>query len=238
VNWGAVHRVRVGHVRELLKDRYRGYEVPDDDAGNEDLRIFLHVKASANRPEQREKVLFETARLWAPWMSAEEARQVAAEIAAKPLKVTSTWLGQQLNVDSATRDRLGIWQIGATDMDAEARKARRRERDRERKRELRNRQPRAEYLAEVTKNSKQSTKPWVMMGISRATYFRRQSKGIETGAVHGDETGSVSPHQSNGVETRCVDTPREIETRCVRKVPSLNRRHTESHEGACQHRGV
>jgi hypothetical protein len=56
VNWGAVHRVRLGHVNRLLLDRY-GFELPNDDAGAEDLRILLHVKANAYRPERREKAL-------------------------------------------------------------------------------------------------------------------------------------------------------------------------------------
>jgi hypothetical protein len=43
-DWGAVHRVRLGHARRLLLHRY-GTELPDDGAGSEDLRILLHVTA-------------------------------------------------------------------------------------------------------------------------------------------------------------------------------------------------
>jgi hypothetical protein len=183
-DWGAVHRIRLGHVSKLLLDRY-GVELPDDDAGTEDLRILLHVKANANRPEQREKVLLNTIALWAPWMPDDKARQTAAEIALKPLKVTSDWLGRELNVDCATRDRLGIWQIGAIDLDMEARKERRKERRRQqdRERKKRSRRSRADYLADIARGSKKSTKPWVSLGISRATYFRRQSQNGETQSV-------------------------------------------------------
>ena len=52
-HWGAVHRVRLGHVRKLLHGRY-GVELPDDDAGAEDLRILLHVKAQCYSPQRRE----------------------------------------------------------------------------------------------------------------------------------------------------------------------------------------
>src|SRR5262245_23352856 len=99
-NWGAVHRVRVGNVRKLLLHRY-GPELPDDDAGAEYLRILLHVKANACKPEYRVKRLLNEISLQAPWMSAEKASKVAADIAAKPLKVTADWLGQALNVDIA-----------------------------------------------------------------------------------------------------------------------------------------
>jgi hypothetical protein len=199
VDWGAVHRVRFGHVKTLLRDRY-GVELPDDDAGAEDLRILLHVKANAYRPERRDKVLLGEIELQAPWMPDGEARQLAAEIALNPLKVTSDWLGRALNVDSATRERLSIWQIGAVDGDAQSRKERRQQRDRERKRQAR--QPRAEYRAGVAENSAKHSRPWEALGISRATYYRRQS-----------------------VETRSVRKPaKKNETRSVRKVPSCHER--------------
>jgi hypothetical protein len=113
IEGGAIHRVRLGHVNRLLLDRY-GPELPDDDAGAEDLRILLHVKANAYRSERREKTLLNEIGLRAPWMPADKARL-------KPLKGSADWLGRALNVDCATRDRLGIWQIGAADLDAQAR---------------------------------------------------------------------------------------------------------------------
>jgi hypothetical protein len=178
-DWGAVHRVRLGHVKRLLLDRY-GFSLPHDDAGAEDLRILLHVKANACRPEQRERALRNEIELQAPWMPAEEAERIAREITLKPLKVTSAWLGRELGVDSATRERLGIWQIGAVDPDPQGGRERRRQRDRERKR--RTRQPRAEYLANVSRASERSAKPWEALGIHRATYYRRQAKAA-TGFV-------------------------------------------------------
>jgi hypothetical protein len=180
-DWGAVHRVRVGHVRSLLRDRY-GAVVPDDDAGNEDLRILLHCKANACKPENRVDRLIKEIEAMAPWMSSIKARTIAEQISAKPLKVTSDWLGKVLNVDADTRDRLAIWQIGAVDLDAAGRRERalqrRRERDRERKRKQRQCQPRAEWLAQ---HSREREKPWESLGISRRTYYRRLSAGRGTG---------------------------------------------------------
>jgi hypothetical protein len=177
-DWGAVHRGRLGHVRRLLRHRY-GPVLPDDDAGYEDLRILLHVKANACKPENRVRMLLNEIETSAPRMSSVKARGIAEEIAAKPLKVTSDWLGKQLNVDADTRDRLRIWQIGAVDLDAAGRKERRRQRDRERKRAQRGRQPRADWLEE---HSVSRTKPWEAMGISRRTYYRRLA-GMRVPAV-------------------------------------------------------
>jgi hypothetical protein len=174
VNWATVHRIRFGHVKRLLLDRY-GVVLPDDDAGAEDLRILLHVEANAYQPERRDKVLLGEIELRAPWMPADEA-QLASAIALKPLKVTSEWLGLALNVNSATRERLGIWQIGAVDLDAKGRNERRRQRDRERKRQARHRQPRAEYLA----NSKQQSQPWKAMA-SHAPPTTGTPRSRETG---------------------------------------------------------
>jgi hypothetical protein len=164
--WAAVHRVRLGHVRKLLHHRY-GTALPDDDAGSEDLRILLHVKAHAYSPARREQALLNEIGLLAPWMPADRARQLAAEIAANPMKLKADTLGRMLTLDSSTRDRLRIWQIGAIDMDAEGRKERRRQRDREHRQ--RKRQARTQWLAE---HSTEQTKPWLAAGVSRATWYR------------------------------------------------------------------
>jgi hypothetical protein len=173
--WGAVHRIRLGQVGKLLLDRY-GAELPDDDAGTEDLRILLHVKAHCYAPQRREQALCGEIGLRAPWLATREAAQIAAEIAARPMKLKANTLGRMLNLDWMTRERLRLWQIGAVDEDAEARKRRRRQRDAERKRHQRRaegRQDRQQYLANALSN----TKPWVALGISRRTYERRRAKG-------------------------------------------------------------
>jgi hypothetical protein len=180
VEWGAVHRVRLGHVGKLLLDRY-GPELPDDDAGDDDLFILLNIKAMACKPERREKALLNEIGLRAPWLPADKAQKLATRISDKPLKFTSETLGQRLNLDNATRERLRIWQIRPVDLDDEGLKQRRRQRrqqqDRERKLRKRQLQNRTEWLKA---NSKQRTKPWLEMGISRASYYRRQAKSRET----------------------------------------------------------
>lgn len=174
-NWITVNRVRLGHVRRLLCHRY-GVELPDDDAGSEDLRILLHIKARCYAPARREQALLNEIGLMAPWMAAERAKQIAAEIAAKPMRLKADTLGRLLNVTTAERDRLGIWQIGAVDLDAVTRKERRRQRDRERKarqRHVEGRVSRDQYRATALSN----TQPWLALGICRRTWERRRAKG-------------------------------------------------------------
>jgi len=179
--WGVVHRVRLGHVRKLLQFRY-GVELPYDDAGIEDLRILLHVKAQCYAPDRREKALLDEISLTAPWLAKDKAEQIAAKIAANPIKLTADTLGssKMLNLDWMTREQLRIWQIGAMDAPADYRKQKRRQRDRERKwckRRAEGRIDRAEYLAAHSANR---TKPWVREGISRRAYYYRKAKGTLT----------------------------------------------------------
>jgi len=174
-HWDAVHRVRLGHVRRLLHHRY-GPELPDDDAGDDDLRILLHIKARCYAPQRREKALLNEISLWAPWLGEGKAKQIATEIAAKPMKLKADTLGRKLNLDWMTRERLRLWQIGAVDAPADYRKQRRRLRDAERKWRKRRAEgcvDREQYLDE---HIVERTKPWQTLGISRRTYYYRKAK--------------------------------------------------------------
>jgi hypothetical protein len=174
--WGAVHRVRLGHVRKLLHGRY-GAELPDDDAGAEDLCVLLHVKAQCYAPQRREKALLTEIGLTAPWLAQGKAQRIAAGIAGRPMTLSADILGRMLNLDFMTRERLRLWQIGAVDAPADYRKQRRRQRHRERmwrKRRAEGHTDREEYLAAHGANR---TKPWLVEGISRRTYYYRKAKG-------------------------------------------------------------
>lgn len=185
-DWAAVHRVRLGHVRRLLRDRY-GATLPDDDAGAEDLRILLHVKALCYAPERREKALANETGVVAPWLANGRAIKLASEIAIKPIKLKADTIGRALNVDWKTRERLKIWQIGAVDLPADIRKIRRRMRETERmqrqRRLIEGRKPREQYLAEALT----TTKPWEAQGISRRTWERRRAKSNAVASVCADQ---------------------------------------------------
>jgi hypothetical protein len=197
--WGAVHRVRLGHVQKLLRDRY-GTTVPDDDAGAEDLRVLLHVKALCYSPARREQALLNAIEIWAPWMGADTARAVAAEITAKPMKLKADTLGRMLNLDSATRERLRLWQIRPAEIDAVEFKKWQRERRRQRQREIGRRRrrnrgslPRAQWLAE---HSTASAKPWIAAGVSRATWYR--DRALRQTCPQTNETGSTALTNETG----------------------------------------
>ena len=102
-----------GHVRKLLHDRY-GPTVPNDDAGTDDLRILLHVKAQCYHPPRREQALINEIEIMAPWMTDErqEARGGNRGQAAEP---------QDRHPRPHAQSRLAhpreteVWQIGAVD---------------------------------------------------------------------------------------------------------------------------
>jgi hypothetical protein len=190
--WRGILRVRLGHVRRVLQSRY-GVAVPDDDAGYEDLRVYLHVKAQACLPKNRERALLNEIGLMATWMPLERARQVATEIATKPMKLTSVTLGEMLNLSSEERARLSVWQIRAVGETTEDMKERRRQRNRDLQRIKRARaggQTREQYRRSALSN----TKPWEAMGVCRRTYERRRAKAANGGVASpcADEAVPVS----------------------------------------------
>ena len=141
--------------------------MPDDDAGAEDLRILLHVKAQCYQPQRRERALVNEIEVSAPWLANGAAIKLASEIAAKPMWLKVDTLGQLLNVDWQTRERLRVWQIGAIDMPADIRQIRRRQRNAERmwrQRRAEGRKTRDQYVAEALSNAK----PWEFSGHLKA----------------------------------------------------------------------
>jgi hypothetical protein len=197
--WRGILRVRLGHVRRVLQSRY-GVKVPDDDAGYEDLRVYLHTKAQCCLPRNRERALLNEIDLMAPWMPVDRARQVAAEIATKPMKLTSITLGQMLNLSSEERVCLSVWQIRAVGETTEDMKERRRQRNRDLQRIKRARdgsQTREQYRRSALSN----TKPWEAMGVCRRTYERRRAKAADGGVASPSADKVVPVSQVRGQST-------------------------------------
>src|SRR5262249_5122778 len=100
----------------------------------------------------------------------------------KPMART---LGERLGVTYGERSRLQLRTIGPCDMTEAAmaliRKQKKRQRDKLR-RQLQGAKSRIEYLA----GSLTQTKPWLELGISRRTYYRRikQEQANGTGPRH------------------------------------------------------
>ena len=175
----------------LLRSRY-GRFLPDDDAGREDLRELLLPISTGSNPSADMRIEIKH---WAPWMSDKEATELIDDInrtAAWLRKPASRELGERMRLTNAERERLQIRTIKPFDMTDKALKEQRKAKQRDRMRRMRKRQPREQYLAQFTK-SPEKTKPWVSMGVSRATYFRRQQHRRETECVR--NISSTKEHQ-------------------------------------------
>jgi hypothetical protein len=109
-----------------------------------------------------------------PWMPRVETEQLLEHIIAHPRRFKADTLAAKLNLTAADRARWKITTIGAIDLLREQRVAARRQRDRQRKisnRRARGVQRRAEWEASHNTNR---DKPWIVEGISRRTWYRRQ----------------------------------------------------------------
>lgn len=202
--------LRLSEVRRVLHDRYGGedFVLPDDDAGKDDAVIFANSLARLSRG--RVDSIVRELRCHAPWMSEATALRIACRAISSPTSYKADTLAHKLGVTDATRTRLDLRTIGATDVDAEARKARRRSKDAERakaKRKAKGASTRHEYEA----NSAESLKPWEALGIKRRWYYELKKRGQlpganETAQVHrqyiavGDNVGYDALVQSDAVE--------------------------------------
>jgi hypothetical protein len=167
-----IRRLRQGDLTRLCLDRY-GYELPDDDAGRESLHDLVCLASLA--PARVDLKMRDQVEMQAPWMDTGETCDLLSVVSRTPFDERwriSKELGERHNVTNAERERMSLWQIKPNDITkdslAEHKKANERERKR-RQREAKGSKTRAEYLASVA-----SPKPWLEMGISRATYYRRK----------------------------------------------------------------
>jgi hypothetical protein len=165
-----MRRLRLGNICTLLRDRYRGPRLPDDDAGRDDLRELLMQESLS--PCAAEIKMRNAIRTWAPWMPETERQGLIEDICRTPLnerRRTSQDAGKRLGVTNTQREQLRLWTIYPCDMSEEQMAEWRRAKDRARKRTRRQRRARADYLAS---HALSRTKPWERLGISRARYYR------------------------------------------------------------------
>lgn len=162
--------LRVRDLNRLLTARY-GEQLPDDDAGRDDVAIVAHHLAqyADGHPGKR---ITSWVKLRAPWMTVAELDALILECLTRPKRWRADKLAWRLRLTAADRAILRITTIGAIDANAAQRKARRRERDRKRRaaeRKAAGAIPRAQY----ERQSITATAPWKMLGISRATWYRQ-----------------------------------------------------------------
>jgi hypothetical protein len=157
--------IRLAELSRFLTDRY-GETLPDDDAGRDDAFVMANLLA---RTKGQERTITQWLALRAPWLAPDEVVEITSAALRLHLKWTADKLAQRIGLDYATRTRLGIKTIGATDCDAEQRLAIRAQKDRDRKRAKR--RDKCETPATV---SLSKAKPWRSAGFSRSTWFARR----------------------------------------------------------------
>lgn len=166
--------LRLHDLARLFRHRY-GIELPDDDAGREDLEIAINHLA--HLPRHR-RAIADWIGLWAPWLTAKEQADIVGPALANPQYFGADNLAWRLRLTAGERRMIGITTIGAIDENKAARTKRRRKRGRDRKtaaRKDKGNMTRKEYET----NSISAKTPWIEEGVSRATWYRRKR---ETGA--------------------------------------------------------
>jgi hypothetical protein len=203
--WQRWRKRRLNEIILLLLFRYDSILPVGDYVA---VRIVLFHMASIIRNTANKM------RAWiaeaAPWLDEDEAdRLIRAAIASEANLPKPDTLARYLDLTAAVRHALGIRTIGAADITkrqrTKARKARKRIAGTVAacaKRLAAGAQPRAEYLATHTASRDQ---PWIALGISRATYYRRRKAG-ETSA---GETGVSDNNTPKAYMRRrtCVTVP-------------------------------
>jgi hypothetical protein len=154
-------------LENFLSDTYdrHGPSMPEgDDAASEHFVVLLHYVAQLGDPSAMRAAKDR----WCPWLSEAEYAAMIAAVERKRLRWDADGLAAEIGLDYATRTRLGITAIGATDFCQRKRTQRRNALNNADKRARR-----AAAGAAPHALSAERTKPWLDLGISRATYNRR-----------------------------------------------------------------
>jgi hypothetical protein len=197
-----MRRLRLGDLRKLFADRCRGIILPDDDAGRDYLKeLLLPISLGAHEGVKRpagmiqiwgpiDRMLHEI-ESWAPWMEEDEAQEVLEEIDLMPAwqrKPKAKTLGERLNVSYPERARLQLRTIGPCDVTEAGMVLLRKQKSRQRMRRRR-----LLNGARSQSDSTARTKPWLVKGISRRTYYYRlkheQSNCTTSCAINLTKTG-------------------------------------------------
>lgn len=156
--------IRLAELTRWLDDTFgQGVELEAGKHAYQIVRIFGHHLGVFPDAPRRITVWCST---YAPWISPRDLERLIRECVEHPIKWKADKLAWKLPLNDATRTRLKIRTIGATDCNQAQRqsraKARRAERDAKRR-------PR--------KRQQPIGQPWVAAGISRATWYRvRQTR--------------------------------------------------------------
>jgi hypothetical protein len=181
----SIATLRTAELTRLFHTRY-GSSAADDDAGREDVQIMVNHLIVLADGKLRVR---DWCRKSAPWMSENEVEDLIAKTITRPWRWKADTLERLLNLTDVERSRLSIRTIGAVDCTKDQRAAKRRERDRQSK-QLKRRAGGAKPQAQSVNRQQ----PWLGLGISRATYFRRmrQFQPQYKACVNADEVVSAT----------------------------------------------
>lgn len=171
--------LRLFDLAKLFHGRYGKAELTDNERGRDDLWILLNHLACMPHPQRAVMAGIEK---WAPWMSMAEAAETASRALYQPSRYKADELAWKLKLNKLDRRALGITTIGATDEGKAARTKRRRQLDRQRK-ENQRRAKGAKARKAYEQQSVERQRPWELEDLSRATWYRRRAREIETSAA-------------------------------------------------------
>jgi hypothetical protein len=210
--WELIRRLRYGALLKLFRRRW-GHELPDDDAGRDDLWLLVsNVSLAAAEPEKKMRHVIE---MWAPWMSAEEQEDYVRHVWGLDLyerTQTAQEIGRRLGLTNAEREALKLWPFRPIDMTSEelAEQAKVRKRERQtRKRRERGVRTQEEYLQQARR-----PKPWIAEGVSSRTWYRRR-KAVALGVKY--EQRSVALGVKQTIVTKVASDPVPSERRHASK---------------------
>src|SRR4029078_12176444 len=107
--WELIRRLRYGALLKLFRHRW-GNELPDDDAGRDDLWLLVtNVSLAAAEPKKKMRHVIE---IWAPWMPAEEREACLRHVWGLDIyerTLTALELGKRLGLTNAEREALKLW---------------------------------------------------------------------------------------------------------------------------------
>jgi hypothetical protein len=181
-----IRRLRLGDLQKTLRSRYR-HTLPDDDAGREDLFDLLLPISLGPEHGRRMKNAIE---IWVPWMDADETSALIDRINRMPIyerKVSARRLGERMRITNEEREFLKLKTLKPFDMTDQQLKEQRRAKERARKKRARQRTGSKPREASLVRQ-----KPWIAEGISRATWFRKRTKGRET-----NSSAKQKSHETN-----------------------------------------
>ena len=172
-----VHHLRAKETRKVLQRRY-GFYLPADDAGDEDLRIFLNVRAHCYAKHDRERLILNQALMFAPWLQEDAARELAQQIAAAPEFLSAMAISEALNISCQEHEALQLRHLqpvgdaaGVADYKVRCRRIR------DRRATMARRRKRGMQTREAYRRAVKSAEPWIAAGIPRSTWWRWKKAG-------------------------------------------------------------